>query len=220
MGRRFVDQELQTGCAALDIALSREQTHQFKNYYNAIHKWQSQVHLISANDNDRLISRHFLDSLTIFKSCVIDIGTQIADVGTGAGLPGIPMAIARPDLHLSLVESNRKKASFLGYVVRELNLLSRVTVHHVRAESLHQTHKRQFKIVASRAVASAANIIRIALPLVAPNGLLVLYKGLEIERELDEAEIALKELGGRIDLVVPAPVSEGDGAVHVIIRRD
>lgn len=220
MEHRFPMQELHKGCAALDITLSSKQADQFSSYYHAIHKWQAQIHLISALDTKRLISRHFLDSLTIFKSCAVDLGTTIADVGTGAGLPGIPMAIARPDLEISLVESNRKKANFLKYVVRELGMVSRVTVHHARAESLPAKQPVGYNIVVSRAVASVETMVKIALKMVGPNGMLLLFKGLEAERELEQAEMVLDKLHGRIEQIIPATISKGDGAVHVIIRRD
>jgi 16S rRNA (guanine527-N7)-methyltransferase len=156
--------------------------------------------LTGTRDRAELIDRHLVESLAL-KHFIV--GTSAADIGSGGGLPGVPLAIALPDVSFTLIESRRKRVSFLRHVASSLPLPN-VRISHGRAESLDLT---PFSTVLARAVAAPAELLAIALPLVAPGGRLVLLTSADRGREIvagapDFTQIAassdLPELKSRI----------------------
>ncbi len=138
--------------------------------------------LIGPREADRLWDRHVLNSAVL--SEVIPDGSSVCDIGTGAGLPGIVVAIARPDITMTLVEPLLRRTTFLDEVVAELGL-GHVDVVRGRAEDLHG--KRTFDVVTSRAVAPLERLLGWSMPLVAPTGALVAMKGRSVHEEVDAA---------------------------------
>jgi 16S rRNA (guanine527-N7)-methyltransferase len=147
--------------------------------------------LIGPREAPRLWDRHLLNSAVVGE-CVAP-GATVADVGTGAGLPGLVLAIARPDLTVTLVEPLLRRTRFLDEVVAELRLADQVEVVRARAEELHG--RRTFDVVTARAVAPLERLARWCLPLVAPDGELVALKGASAAEEIIEAGPALARLG-------------------------
>jgi 16S rRNA (guanine527-N7)-methyltransferase len=139
--------------------------------------WNRVHNLTGVRDRDELLDRHVVESLALEK--LID-GEAVADIGSGGGLPGIPLAIVLPKVRFTLIESRRKRASFLRHAAATL-ALANVEVAHSRAEAIPP---RQFSTVLARAVAPPGELLEIASPLVAPGGRLVLLTGADKARDI------------------------------------
>jgi 16S rRNA (guanine527-N7)-methyltransferase len=151
--------------------------------------------LIGPREVPRLWERHILNCAVI--SELMPEGSSVCDIGSGAGLPGLAVAIRRPDLNLTLVEPLLRRTTFLDLAVHRMGL-DNVTVHRGRAEELHGDPKwaRGFDVVTSRAVAPMDRLTRWSLPLVRPSGLFLAMKGSSAQEELDGAAQVIQRLGG------------------------
>lgn len=147
--------------------------------------------LIGPREAPRLWERHLLNCAVLAELMPAD--ATVADLGTGAGLPGVVLAIARPDLRVMLVEPLLRRTTFLTEVVDELGLGDAVEVVRGRAEELHG--ERRFDVVTSRAVAPLDRLLRWSMPLVAPSGAMVAMKGASIAEEIAAAEETFRALG-------------------------
>lgn len=146
--------------------------------------------LIGPREAPRLWDRHLLNCAVL--ADVIDPNLSVCDIGSGAGLPGIVLAIARPDLQLTLVEPLLRRTTFLDEVVEDLGL-SNVRVVRGRAEDFTERH--MFEVVTSRAVAPLDRLLRWSMPLVAPTGVLLAMKGSTVSEEIEQARPVLRSLG-------------------------
>lgn len=171
--------ELQRGCEQLELTLSEQQIRQLHDYVLLLAKWNKVYNLTSVRDVDEMVERHVLDSLTILPYLS---GQRLLDVGSGGGLPGIPVAIARPDLAVTLLDSNSKKTRFLQQVKAELGL-DNVTVVHARVE---QADLPQFDLITARAFATIADIMTLTKAHCEQGGQWLLMKGVYPTSELEE----------------------------------
>ena len=146
--------------------------------------------LIGPREVPRLWERHLVNCAVLAE--VIPHGASVCDVGSGAGLPGVVLAIARPDLSVTLVEPLRRRTTFLTEAIAELGL-ERCVVHRSRAEQLHGTDR--YDVVTSRAVAPLSRLLAWSMPLVAPTGALVAMKGSRAADEIEEARDSLSQFG-------------------------
>jgi 16S rRNA (guanine527-N7)-methyltransferase len=186
----------------LGIELTPQQLGRFRKYEQLLRQWNARVNLVSRRDLDRLSAYHFLDSLTA--ASLIPQGATVCDVGTGGGLPGIPLKIARDDIVLVLVESVRKKALFLEQAVRELGI-ERTTVRAERAEAIRDV---KADVVVCRLVGETAKVARWVAGLLKSGGRIILFKSATVEAELKLAQPALHRLHLRLREVrdVPLPL--------------
>lgn len=190
--------KLNEGLAALELSLAAAQQEQLLRFVQLIAKWNKAYNLTAVRDPLDMVSLHLLDSLAVLPYVK---GPRVADIGTGAGLPGIPLAICRPDWHFTLVDSNSKKTRFVQQAVLELQLKN-VDVIHGRVESLES--QQLFSSVLSRAFASMAEITRLTAHLLSDEGLLLAMKG-----QIPEQELASLTLEYRvIPLAVPGIAAE------------
>lgn len=196
--------QLEQGCEALSIVLTPHQQQQLLDYVALLLKWNKVYNLTSVREPAQILSRHILDSLSILP--YLD-APSLLDVGTGGGLPGIPVAIARPDTAVTLLDSNSKKTRFLQQVKAELGLKN-VTVVHGRVE---QVSLPKFAIITARAFASIDDIIKLAGQHCEQNGRLVLMKGVYPSEELHCDSSAFRLLD-----VVSLNVPECDGERHLV----
>ena len=167
----------------LGIELSTLQLEQFDLYQKELLQWNAKTNLISEKSAQEIVSKHFLDSLTALQ--FIDNHTaRIIDIGSGAGFPGIPLKIACPDLQLYLMESNRKKVSFLKHILRLLNLTETFVLHE-RAENLIKNNKWKdfFDVVISRAAFKLSEFLSLGAFFLALQGTLIALKGRDIDSE-------------------------------------
>jgi len=178
---------LQQGARLLGIELGDEQFALFDLYQNELLKWNATTNLISEKTAGEIVTRHFLDSLSAAKF-ITNPNARLVDIGCGAGFPGIPLKIAIPSIQLYLLETNRKKVSFLKHIIRTLNLDQTQTLHD-RTENIVQaeTWKEKFDIVISRAAFKLPALLTLGQYFLAPDGLLITLKGPDVSSELDTA---------------------------------
>jgi 16S rRNA (guanine527-N7)-methyltransferase len=187
---------LARGIDELGIDLPNQAPAALSAYLALISKWNQVYNLTAIRDPERMVIEHVLDSLAILPHVA---APRILDVGSGAGLPGVPLAIARPECHVVLLDSSHKRCTFLQQAVIELQL-SNVEVACERVESYRPAE--QFTSVVSRAFSDTAHFARVAAPLVAQGGTMLAMKGLYPHEELAQlpAEVALGEV---VALTVP-----------------
>ena len=151
--------------------LDDETTHKFEAYLSLFVRWNKKLNLSSVRDEEGILSRHFVESIAVAQSLPNEIATLL-DFGSGAGLPGIPIALCRPHIAVTLAESQVKKAAFLQEAVRVLGIAAKV--HADRAETLGEFPKQVFDCVVLRAVEKMPKAVAAAVKLVAPHGWLAL----------------------------------------------
>ena len=213
---------LEQGAKELGLELSGRQLDQFQVYWDQLDDWNRRVNLTAIKGCDQVQIRHFLDSLTLIPALQPGLGSafSLADVGTGAGFPGLPLKLALPEIRLALIESVGKKARFLEHVVATLDLRG-VEVHTGRAEELaHKPELREvFDLVVGRGVARFSPILEYTLPFCRVGGKAALQKR-GAEAEIAGAGNALEVLGGRLGEVHPVKVAGlDDGRVVVSVDK-
>ena len=194
-------EQLAAGAAELGIDLSRSQIEQFERYHGLLLEWNSRVNLTALTGRSEVQRKHFLDSLSVTKAIpghLLDSG-RFADVGSGAGFPGVPLKIAFPGLSATLIESTSKKTAFLVGLGEVLGL-SDLVVLTGRAETLAHRHELRegFDFVLTRAVASMAALAELTLPFCRLGGIVIAQKKLGIEDELARARKAIETMGGEL----------------------
>src|SRR5439155_16336905 len=165
---------LARGAGVIGLDLSGDAISRFGVYLNTLLHWRARLSLTGASTASVVVGRHVLDSLQVVR--LIESGARVADLGSGAGFPGIPVAIMCPRSAVSLIEARRKRANFLREVVRSTDLRN-VEVIEGRAEALAPRCHGSFRIVASRAVWSLSEFLSIASPLLEIGGLAIAMKG-------------------------------------------
>ena len=199
------------GISALNAEISDIQLEQFEKYSKMLVEWNEKMNLTAVTDPEGIAVKHFLDS--ILPLYHIDFGKiqSIADIGTGAGFPGIPVKIMKPDTELILIDSLNKRINFLSAVTNELGLKN-VTLIHGRAEECgHKNELREkFDAVVSRAVANMTMLAEYCLPFVKVGGLFVALKAENSEEELKDAKAMIGNLGGEVRDVISAPLPMSD----------
>lgn len=200
---------LERGARQLGLALEEDAREELLAYVGLMAKWNNTYNLTAVRDPLAMISQHLLDSLAVLPHLSMPAAGSLADIGSGAGLPGIPLAIARRDWRIVLVEASQKKAAFLRQATIEFSLHN-ASVHDGRVETWQPGER--FPIVISRAFARLAQFARACAHLVASGGCLVAMKGALREDEL--AEMRGWRCSG-IELHVPLL----DAARHLVICR-
>ena len=199
---------LKAGASQLNVSLSEHQLDQFETYFQELCDWNRRANLTAIVEYDAVQIKHFLDSLTI---CLTarnilagskTVPTRVLDVGTGAGLPGLALKIAFPEIELTLVDSVSKKTSFVTHMVEKL-CLNNVLVHTGRSETLARESglRDSFDLVVVRALAKLPLLLELCLPFCKIGGKLVALKHGGDWSEQESASNALKQLGGQIERV-------------------
>lgn len=211
---------LQKGIAAFGGTITKLQLEQFSAYSALLKEWNAKMNLTAIVDDDGIAVKHFLDSILPLYHVELAENSSLMDVGTGAGFPGIPIKIMRPDLRLTLVDSLQKRVGFLDEVCSRLELKNVETVHG-RAEELgkDRQYRERFDTVTSRAVANLKVLGEYCLPLVRQNGIFLALKAEEMEAELESAKAMLGNLGGSVEAVISAPLPESDMVRKLVLVR-
>lgn len=171
---------LLSGLDELELELSEDKVQQLLKFIALIEKWNKAYNLTSIRDKAEMVRLHLLDSLAVLSHIK---GNRIIDIGTGAGLPGIPLAICRTDIDFTLLDSNAKKTRFVQQAVLELGLKN-ITVCHSRAEEYHP--QQAFDVVLTRAFAGIDQIVALTGHLLSKDGVLLAMKGHMPDMELEK----------------------------------
>ena len=205
-------EKLASGARKLGLNLTSPQLEKFQIYYQELVDWNRRINLTAITGYEAVQIKHFLDSLTVVP-IINQLRKQghfsLIDVGTGAGLPGIPLKIILPEIKLVLLEATAKKTGFLHYIKSKLGL-DDVEVAVGRAEEIaHETQYREkFDLVLSRAVASLPTLVELALPFCAIGGKFVAQKKGNIDLEVRQSTRAIKLLGGNLQKVEKVDLEE------------
>ncbi len=218
------------GAKELGLELSKRQVKQFLTYLGILQDWNKRMNLTSLKDPREIIVTHFLDSLTILKavdnkealpqggknlviraSLVEGASTarphikeiSAIDIGTGAGFPGIPLKILRPEISLSLLDSSKKRTGFLKYLSKSLNIKG-LEIIWGRAEEYgrKEGYRERYDIVLARALARLNILVELGIPFLKIRGLFIVQKGQKLKEELEEARGAIEILGGELKGII------------------
>ncbi len=209
--------------ADIGVELTPTQAAQFDVYASLLVEWNEKMNLTAITDPEGMLVKHFLDSLTAVP-CLPGPEGSLIDVGTGAGFPGVAIAIACPGIKLTLLDSLQKRLTFLDTLCRELGV--KATLIHARAEEggKRPELREQFDVATARAVAALPALCEYCLPFVRPGGRFIALKGPDAANECEAAHNAISLLGGRVTEVVewslPAGEYEGEKAERRLILLD
>lgn len=198
--------QLESGLVGLVLALDRDIQQRLLDYIALIEKWNRVYNLTAIREPERMVSHHLLDSLAVAPYLR---AKRLLDVGSGAGLPGIPLAIAKPDTHVTLLDSNQKKAAFLKQAVMELKLKN-AEVCCERVESWQAQNR--YDVIISRALSDIGEFVRISRHLLLPGGVFVAMKGLHPYEEIEKLPTECK-----VRQVLPLAIPGVDGARHLVL---
>lgn len=202
----------------LETTVSDEVTKTFELYADMLIEKNKFLNLTAITNSQEVAVKHFADSLAVLSFIDIKPGAHVADVGTGAGFPGVPLLIARQDLNISLIDSTNKKLQFIKEACAQLGVSPKIK--HIRAEDAGKNplYREKYDVVVSRAVADLRVLSEYCLPLVKPGGIFVSYKG-EAEKELKEAKNAIAKLSGRAEATYEYELSDFGKKTLIIIRK-
>lgn len=204
----------------LEIEAAERAKIEMLRYVNLLMKGMERSRLTGDQTGRKILEKHVYDSLYPLKLIDLKKESKLIDLGAGGGLPGIPIKIVRPDLSVTLLESNRKKALFLKKSINTLGL-EKVFVVNKRAEEIGQDseHREKYKYVLCRAVAKIDVLAELALPLLINSGEAVFYKGPGWEDELEKAERAVEVCGGAFKSIASYSLKSGEERKIVLIKK-
>ena len=199
--------------------VSREQADQFQAYLELLVTWNEKMNLTSITEPEQVVEKHFLDSMTLLDWNGLKEGAKVIDVGTGAGFPGIPLKIMRPDIELTLLDGTQKRLNFLGEVCRGLKLQAHLV--HKRAEEAgrDKTMRERFDLATARAVAALPTLAEYCMPLVKMKGFFLAMKGPGAAQELQDAQNALEVLGSGEPEVLSRTLPGGEERNLILCRK-
>lgn len=184
----------------IGYTLQEEQLEQFFIYKELLIEWNKKMNLTAIEQEEDIITKHFIDSLSI--ASYIPDTAKVIDIGTGAGFPGIPLKILKKDLSITLLDSLNKRITFLEEVIRNLSL-ENIQAVHARAEELahKEEYREQYDIAVSRAVAPMHTLLEYMLPYVKIGGKCICMKGPNLQEESKDLQNCLETLGGKIEKI-------------------
>lgn len=192
-------EQLEAAAAGAGLRLTEHALALFDRYLREILAWRTRVNLIPAADAAQIVGLHLIDALTALSACDFPRGCRVVDVGSGAGLPGLPLKILRPDLRVTLIEASRRRVGFLEHARSVLDLTD-VEIEWTRAEEFGRRPDRReaYDRSVERATARLAVAAELCLPLVRLGGTAVFLKGSRVVAEVDRLRALIETLGGRV----------------------
>lgn len=199
---------LTAGCKSLGLNLSEQIQEKLLGYIELIHKWNKVYNLTAIREPESMLTQHILDSLSVLPHIH---GKTLLDVGCGAGLPGIPLALANPDMEVTMLDSSHKKTAFVQQALIELGIKNARVVCD-RVEKLK--HEEKFDVIISRAFSDLAEFVKLAGHLVAKGGRMVAMKGVYPHEEL-----AHLPANAELEQVIPLTVPGLDASRHLVMIK-
>ena len=201
------------------ISLSLSQLEQLDRYAQLLVEWNQKMNLTAITDPEGILIKHFLDSILPFTLVPLPQGALLIDVGTGAGFPAIPLLIWRPDLQITLLDSLKKRLTFLEAALSTCGLAAQVI--HSRAEDggRRPDLREQFDLATARAVANLRELSEYCLPYIKPGGMFYALKGGDAAAEIRGAEKAIHLLGGRLGENISYSLPDGSGRTLVCVKK-
>jgi 16S rRNA (guanine527-N7)-methyltransferase len=203
-----------------NIELTEHQLKQFNDYFSELVEWNERMNLTGITEREQVYVKHFYDSLSLSFYVPMYSCTTLADIGSGAGFPGIPIKIAFPHIQLSIIDSLNKRIQFLQHLCTKIELTD-VRCIHGRAEDLagQSQYRQQFEIVTARAVARLNILNELCLPFVKKGGLFAAMKGSDPAEEIREASHSMKQLRSVIEEVYSFELPVEGSHRHIIVQR-
>ncbi len=211
-------QLLKEGAHGFGVKLSEKQLHLFALFLQGLWSWNRRMNLTGISEKREMIIKLLLDPLVALP--YLSSGGTVLDIGSGAGIPGLPLKIGRPDCEVHLIESKAKKVSFLRDMIRKLGLKG-IEAYKGRAEKRADlpTLFHFYDIVTARALAPLKKTINICSPYLEPGSLLVTYKGSKVEQEIEDSERLMEELNFRTSKKIPYILPETEGKRYLLILQ-
>lgn len=188
--------------------LSTHEIHLFELYAAELKKWNNKVNLTAITKDKEIAIKHFIDSLSL--APYLSAGDRLLDIGSGAGLPVIPLKIIRPDIAMVSVDAVAKKIHFQRHVIRILNLQNMEALH-ARIEDLHKTDSHSFTVITSRAFTRLDRFVALAAPLLKENGMLIAMKGEQADDEIAASGEVVNAAGFTVTAVHRYSLPQGMG---------
>lgn len=213
-------ESIDVGLKNLDIDIDYDYK-LFDEFYELLVKGNEKTDLTTIIEREDVDIKHFLDSMTAFKIPEFRKEKTLIDIGTGAGFPAIPLKLVNPNLKITLLDGLNKRLIFLEEVIKEMNLENIRTLHS-RGEiaGRDKNHREKYDIAVSRAVSRLNKLVELSLPLVKVGGIFLAMKGVDLKEELEEAQKAMEELGGKIRDVIEFNLTQGEnGRTLVVIEK-
>lgn len=211
---------MNSACLDVGLTINEESYKKFIEYKDLIKFWNEKVNLTAITEDEQIIKKHFIDCIKIFKFSPLKDAKNIIDVGTGAGFPGIPIKIIKPDTKMVLLDSLNKRINFLNEVINKIDLKDITTIHG-RAEDFSRKNEYREKCDAavSRAVANLAVLSELCIPYVKVGGYFVAMKGPSVEEEIQQGKNAVSILGGKIEDIVKIDIEDSDLNHNLVIIK-
>lgn len=215
-----METKLKDGALSYGIELSPQQISDFMAYMALLREWNEKINLTAIIEPGEIITKHFLDSMSVYATGYVKENTNVIDVGTGAGFPGLVMKIAKPEINLTLLDSLAKRLNFLQTVCDEVNI-DDVNFVHARAEDGGQNpeYREKYDVAVARAVANMSTLSEYLLPFVKVGGYFIAMKGPLADEELEKAKKAIAILGGEIEKVEEVQVPFTDLRHRIVIVK-
>jgi len=213
-------ERLVNGLTQMGVAFDQQAIERFEAFHAILDEYNARMDLTAVLDEDERVDRHDLDSAAPLRHGLLAPQARVIDVGTGAGFPGMPLLILRPDLKMTFLDALNKRITFLDDALARLGLSA--TTLHARAEDAARMadHREMYDAAVSRAVASAAVLQELTPPFVKTGGTAIAWKGPGVQDELVAAKRAAFVLGGTVREVLPAPVPRREDWAHCLLVTD
>ncbi len=210
---------IEASCRSVNLEFDEEKYSQFVEYKKLIQEWNEKINLTAITDDEGVMKKHFIDSIKVFNFEGLRDAQSVIDIGTGAGLPGIPMKIVRPNMKVVLLDSLMKRVNFLNEVIAKLGL-DDIKAIHGRAEDYGKAEYREcFDVAVSRAVANMTLLTELCMPFVKVGGYFVAMKGPGADAEIADAKAAIAMLGGKLEQVIEVEIEESDLKHNLVIVK-
>ena len=202
---------MKKACDSVGMEFNEDKYQKFMLYKDLLKEWNEKINLTAITEDEEIVKKHFIDCIKAFKADEFKKAKTVIDVGTGAGFPGLPIAIMREDVEVTLLDSLNKRINFLNEVVNKLGLKNVKTIHSRAEDGARKPELREkFDVATSRAVANMAVLSEFCMPYIKVGGHFVALKGPAIEEEIKDGHKAIAVLGGELKEIIEVNIEESD----------